>query len=191
MRLYDEAGTPYDLDTTVIERALDTYETNPEQDATPPETPQQSNYGYLDDLSSATGGAHSTRVKTPTETMMETFLPKVVPARLDKFWAISSHLAVGKVSSQQMHRRLELKLENLIRAAQLSGEELSLLDHEQLSLYGQLETARSSTYDGVPSERQLYTITDQRVHQTGITGEEAAPASQKRGGLLGWLFGGR
>ena len=118
-----------------------------------------------------------------------------IPQKLrDKFFILSYRLALTKITSPEAARKMQMKIENLLRAAYITGEleeGISYLDLEMLEFAaGDVELNRSITYDGKPTERELWTIqtVNQNVRQTGES------EAQRGGGILGAvhaLFKGR
>lgn len=187
MRLYDEAGIPYDIDPAALSTLLDNQDID--QLATD-EIARDDAYleRYQDTLRH---GQVDGSYLTPTEAQLKTFLHAVkMPKEVeDLFWSINHLLAITKIASEQDYAAAMLEVENLIRVADLAGERISLVHQDQLMFYAGNELRRSRTYDGQPNERYLWVLRDTRY--SGQTDETAGGTvvQPPKKGILGALFG--
>jgi hypothetical protein len=189
MILWDEAGIPYEVDLAEFRKLIDK-----DDPVTVAQPKTDRDLSYLDPLDQRSGIAPA-QYLTPTEAQLRTFLTgTVIPDHLRRYyWAISYTLAISKITSEDDYERIRLEIDNILRIASLSGDNISLSDAEQLALYADTELRRSRTYDGTPHERYLWVYRDVRQSGNGQIDDPALAPVQppRRGGVLGMVFGGR
>lgn len=188
MRIYDDAGISYDIDPAALSELLDRQDSKeqPESELIAKDDTYLKRY---EDQYRA--GQDPAAYLTPTEAQLKTFLHAVeMPENVRKlFWSINHILAITKIASPQDYTAAMLEVENLIRVADLAGEQIPLVHQDQLMFYAGNELRRSRTYDGQPNERYLWVLRDTRYSgQTDDTDAGTVVKPPKKG-ILGALFG--
>lgn len=116
---------------------------------------QMQNLGY-----GVIGGNPIPTLAGTSEKMLEVMLSNdPSPADLKKlFWSLDAHVALGKATSPEQLRILQLSIENLLRAGYISNRiNFDFFDAEQVEFrYSQIEAQRGIVYDGRPNEREMW-----------------------------------